>query len=958
MSQALAYVNLTEDTSPSGLVFVSESPSSDLPLDEQIAVRQARKISPAISHIFFRRFSDSRSSQVAAYVVDNARENLTNDELAQLHHSLWLSGITPLLYVGRRDCVDILSCAAGDKRNHRVAQTAWTYSPVDTIRDVTRISSELEKARQYSAFRLADGTFWEDKRNSKLVNPGEAAHNALIAKVKSVDKQLNGAENHLARRLLLLTLFVKYLEDRGVFDGELSGDDNWFSTFSKSAKTFIDVIKTGTVDAVRNMFSALQQKFNGDIFTLPEGIDSQLDINTLRELARLVDANRDANGQLYFWDIYSFEHIPVEVLSHIYQHFAEKGKGAVFTPPLLVNLLLDQIMPLGSLRGGETVFDPTCGSGIFLMGAFKRLVYVWSACREWKRPTPQELTTLLRKTIFGVEEQKEAAEVTAFSLALAVCDALRPDIIWNELRFDRLLGRNLCVGDFQQQATILKQQCSLGEGFDIIVGNPPFLSRLTPAMQVAVKATGEQIPDKQMAYFILKECLRTHLAPAGKLCMIQPSGFLYNEKPKKFRQKLFARHQFDAILDFVSIRGLFTGADTKVIAVVTRSNSPAAEHAIDHITFRRTHATNGLIQFELDYYDYNRVTQKDATQYYWPWKANLLGGGRLYHLANRLKSFQTFGRAVSEKGWTMGEGYIPGNQGQGSPCAWLTGMRFLPTEALSIEGINQAKLSFVRETGFAAKREQHRFSPPLLLIKEHQSLPSAYWDNGDMAYRHSIIGVRPKQGTEQGSMLKDFADNFAKRRRWLQACCYLLGTRLLTGKATAILKSDIVNLPWPEEKDWNFCQWEIDLFEDTLRHMSDFVRLGQDSRLLQFPANAKNISDYNDTFLRLLKSTFPELHPCGDGHAGGLRFQAFCFGKKNAASWVNDKQWLDHLHSTVFSQSGDGASMRSVRLVRLYEKDTIIFIKPDLLRYWIKSVAIRDVDSMLLDIMQGGGSNA
>ena len=39
-------------------------------------------------------------------------------------------------------------------------------------------------------------------------------------------------------------------------------------------------------------------------------------------------------------------------------------------------------------------------------------------------------------------------DLAAFSLALAICDALKPNVIWNELQFDPVLGTNLLEGDF------------------------------------------------------------------------------------------------------------------------------------------------------------------------------------------------------------------------------------------------------------------------------------------------------------------------------------------------------------------------------------------------------------------------------------------------------------------------------------------------------------------------------
>ena len=64
-----------------------------------------------IDYVFFRRFADGRSSQVAAYVVDNSTDKVDENTLAKLHRQLWLHGAAPLLYVAWCTRIDILSCA-------------------------------------------------------------------------------------------------------------------------------------------------------------------------------------------------------------------------------------------------------------------------------------------------------------------------------------------------------------------------------------------------------------------------------------------------------------------------------------------------------------------------------------------------------------------------------------------------------------------------------------------------------------------------------------------------------------------------------------------------------------------------------------------------------------------------------------------------------------------------------
>ena len=82
------------------------------------------------------------------------------------------------------------------------------------------------------------------------------------------------------------------------------------------------------------------------------------------------------------------------------------------------------------------------------------------------------------------------------------------------------------------------------------------------------------MPDKQVAYLFLDQGLRM-LKPHGRLCLIQPSGFLYNLKSHGFRSGIAKTGRILAVLDFTSVRGLYEGADPKTVAVLAgEASSP------------------------------------------------------------------------------------------------------------------------------------------------------------------------------------------------------------------------------------------------------------------------------------------------------------------------------------------------------------------------------------------------
>lgn len=908
-----------------------------LPIDEEVAVRQAEAIGD-IDYVYFRRFSDGRSSQVAAYVIDNGDDRFSKIKLAEIHKRVWLSGSAPLLYVGWQTQVDVLSCARGPDFWHN---DNYRYWPAEEIKTAAQISNALQD--RFSAYRLADGTFWDDPKNSQLAAADKAAHRRLIKAVVDTDSDLNGEKKPVLRRLLLLTVLIKHLEDRGVFPL------GWFAQSHKGAESFFGVLKSGTADEVRELLGKLERKFNGDVFELPENSENRLTDKELRRFADLVEA-KTIKSQRYLWEQFSFRDIPVEVISHLYQRFTQKGEGAVFTPPFLANLMLDYALPYKSLNGTETILDPTCGSGVFLVGAFRRLIHCWRSKNHWQAPDVQTLKTMLKQSIFGVELQEEAVHLTAFSLALAVCDALQPFVIWKELRFDKMVGSNLLTGDFFGQGD--KISALAGEaGFAVIIGNPPFLSKLTDAAKTTLRNSnvpGGTVPDNQMAYFIAHQAMPL-LRSNGRMCLLQPAGFLYNEKARPFQRSFIEANQVEAVLDFTSIRQCFDGADPKTIALVVSRGKPPLSHRIQHYTFRRTFSVQERIGFELDHYDRHLVSQHEAEENAWVWRVNLLGGGRLQCFTKRMGAMPKLRKFVEDQKWDFGEGFIAATGGRRGSAAWLTGKPFLPTAAFTTRGIDGSKIGVVIPTKFRSHYTEARYSAPLVLLKENITLPCAFWSKGFLAYKHKIVGIHAEPSQEK--RLRQFYHDFLSNRDALRAVCILLGTQVLVGKATAILKRDIDVLPWPlGGMRWDLCDWEKILCEDVVNYTADFVRLGQKSRLLKHRVSDNQMKEYANVFVNMLGSIYKNLRAARAGVLNGIAFQAFCFGDTPQLDWPAD--WSDNLRDLIYV--AHGAALRTVRVLRFYDNNVVIIVKPDRLRYWIRSTAIRDADETLVDLEKQG----
>ncbi len=937
--QAVNFVDTDGKPSP-GLVPVHKD-SSSLDIAENAVVFDAKTFE-RIDYVFFRRFSDGRSSQVAAYVVDNSDEKLDKKALAELHLKVWLQGRTPLLYIAWASRVDILTCAREPDFWNEETQ-ACQYNPAKTLQIAAEISKEV---RKFSALRLADGTFWEDPNNAKLANHDKAAHQSLIQAVVEADKDLDGKNNPALRRLLLLMVLVKYLEDRQVFP-----NDGWFGRFHKGARNFFEVLKGGEPDEVKQLLYFLARKFNGDVFDLSRFPDQRLTTRNLRTFADLVEA-KTLKRQRYLWEQFSFKHLPVEIISHLYQRFVEDGHGAVYTPPFLAALLLDHAMPYDKLTGKERILDPACGSGVFLVGAFRRLINFWRSQHNWQRPTVQTLKKLLKKSIYGIDLDSSAIDLSAFSLSLAICDALKAEVIWRELKFEYLRESNLFQKDFFQSVLDRKQGSSsaLDKHFDIVIGNPPFESKLTEAAKQIDQAAQQQdnsrgkCPDNQAAYLFLERAFTVLLPNSGRVCLIQPIDFLYNRNVKNFRSKIFQNYQVHTVLDFTSMRNLYE-ADAKTVSVFAHTRQPVKDHYINHWTFRRTISVKERICFELDHYDRHRVLQKDAEDNSYVWRANLLGGGRLLSISRRLRGMRTLRKYVDEKGWDYKEGFTVGNRKR--PAPFLTDKNFLPPEALTSKGINTDRIASVTETHFERPRQEENYEPPLFLIRKLESLPIDFWDRNFLAYPNSIVGIHAPPS--QASELRKFYGYFRDKHGTYKFFGILNGGEFT---ATAYRKQSIDELPHPDDlKKYSFSFWEDALSQDVLIYMNEYIRLGQNSKLLRKKAEVLNLRKYSDIFIKLLGSVYDNLKASNPIFLNGLICQAFYFGDLPNLSWLN-RDSEDELRKLVYYKNHE--HLRTVRVFRLYAENVMLIVKPDRLRYWIRSTAIRDADETLIDLRNQG----
>ena len=197
----------------------------------------------------------------------------------------------------------------------------------------------------------------------------------------------------------------------------------------------------------------MKTKFNGNLFELGNEMDSMnLTDDVFMLLKRFFEGNEELdNGQYFLFKMYDFNLIPIELISNVYEILLgakdRKKDNAFYTPNYLVEYILDHVTN-GALKAKKefSVLDPACGSGVFLVNSYRRMVEEHLNGEQYSKDD-EMLKRLLTDNIFGVDINEAAVDVTIFSLYLTVLDYKNPKTL-KSFKLPNLKGSNLFVGDF------------------------------------------------------------------------------------------------------------------------------------------------------------------------------------------------------------------------------------------------------------------------------------------------------------------------------------------------------------------------------------------------------------------------------------------------------------------------------------------------------------------------------
>jgi hypothetical protein len=238
------------------------------------------------------------------------------------------------------------------------------------------------------------------------------------------------------------------------------------------------------------------------------------------------------------------------------------------------------------------ILDPACGSGAFLIAAFNFLHAEQKRVRDRLselRPgilthaSPNADVEIITNNLFGVDVNAESVEITKLALWLQTAKRQRA---LESLDRNIFHGNSLVEDDRYHPRpfdwTILK-----GDGFDIVLGNPPYVRmELLKPIKAHLEARFAVASDRADLYAYFFELGVNLLKPGGRLGFISSSTFFRTGSGKPLRAFLAEKSEIESIVDFGDLQ-VFEGVTTYPAIVTLRKGTGASPHStLRYLTVR------------------------------------------------------------------------------------------------------------------------------------------------------------------------------------------------------------------------------------------------------------------------------------------------------------------------------------------------------------------------------------
>lgn len=505
------------------------------------------------------------------------------------------------------------------------------------------------------------------------------------------------------------------------------------------------------------------------------------------------------------WNEFDFAHIPVGVLSQVYESFSHRADPKTardtsvhYTPRTIAALMVEEAFAAVKDKEGAMVLDSSCGAGIFLVLAFRRLVR--ERWRDGARPKTAAIQDILYHQVRGFDISESALRLAALALYITAIELNASPRPPQALRFPRNL-RGEVLHRFGTDTAHGETSFSLGslgpevpqefnKAFDIVIGNPPWTRLRDP------KDDDEEVPaDAAKAVKSATDELNREFTAIGRRVLTArgfPDLAQHYHNPDKnpdlpflwramewakdggiialaMPARLFGRttgkgfKAWRTVLRSIEITGLVNGSDLRWSSVwndvkmpfcmlFARNANPGKEHRFYYASPINEPELNGGGRFRIDYEAAHPLSAVRVEKQPWLLKTLALGTWLDVEVMESIgKAFPatiaSAWKAWNRSGNKTGQGYNLSPELEPMPAPFLAKLKDFERPAadfaIDFDNLNTFESKFQRETVYWTKSEELYQAPLVIIPKapgDDSQSPKAYLSTQSVAFSQIYYG--------------------------------------------------------------------------------------------------------------------------------------------------------------------------------------------------------------------------
>ncbi len=436
----------------------------------------------------------------------------------------------------------------------------------------------------------------------------------------------------------------------------------------------------------------LDKTFNGDLLQLTEdgstsyfeGIGQRTGGRVFIHLSAIVkreEPSGDSGWQTLLrfrpeernWGAYDFAHVPVGLLSQVYERFAWKWEHQTaketsvhYTPRNIAATLVDEAFAKLPKAREAHVLDPACGASVFLVLAFRRLYQ-----ERWKttgqRPDTKAIREILDKQLTGFDISDSAIKLAALSLYLTAIELDPKPVPPEKLGFNKL--RNKVLFNFRREGIDPEEGAVAGSlaehvgrrfdgQFDLVLSNPPWtclkgkerllaeefnrlsktiIARRADKKTAAAYENPDSGPDLPFVWKATEWC-----KPGGRIAMALPARILLKQEdiPRRARETFLRLVEVTGIINGANLRKtkVWPDVDQPFLLLFARNRKPKEARSLRFITPYPDISLNGLGEMRIDAKSVQPVEVQAALEQPWLWKTLSIGTSLDFDVIGRIRA--------------------------------------------------------------------------------------------------------------------------------------------------------------------------------------------------------------------------------------------------------------------------------------------------------------------------------